>query len=233
MSALEQKRYAGEAAALEVVDGMAVGLGTGSTAEWFVRALGERVRSEGLQLRCVVTSEATAQLASRLGLVCEDLDTVGRLDITVDGADEMSPDLHVIIKGGGGALLREKLVWKASERCLVIADESKLTSAPGAFPLAVEVTPFGHATTAARLTELTEAPHRLRMAGSDPFQTDNGNLIYDLRMEVIPEADWLDWELKVITGVVDHGLFCGLATDAFIGTDTGVVILTRSRNGDR
>ncbi len=227
-----QKRAAGEAAAREVQDGMAVGLGTGSTAAWFVRALGERALTEGLDLRCVATSEATARLALEVGLTCEDLDVVRTLDLTVDGADEISPDL-VLIKGGGGALLREKLVWQASERCLVIADEGKLSDCLGTFPLPVEVTPFGHTTTAARIADVVGVEPLLRLRGEEPFRTDGGNLIYDLSLGVIEDVDWLDWALKVVTGVVDHGLFIGLADDALIGRVDGVEPIIRPIVGDR
>lgn len=221
MNALEQKRAAGEAAALQVADGMAVGLGTGSTAEWFVRALGHRAKVESLRLRCVATSEATAQLAAEAGLTCEDLDAVRRLDLTVDGADEIAPDLS-LIKGGGGALLREKLVWEASERCLVIADASKRVDALGAFPLPVEVTPFGHATTAARVAEIAGVEAILRMNGEAPFRSDGGNLIYDLRLGRIDDPDALAAAVIAETGVVEHGLFLHLADAALIGTEQGV-----------
>lgn len=221
MSPAEQKRTAGEAAAREVVDGMAVGLGTGSTAEWFVRALGERVRNDGLRLLCVATSEATERLAHEVGLACENLDSVRRLDLTVDGADEIAPDL-ALIKGGGGALLREKLVWEASDRCLVIADAGKRVEVLGAFPLPVEVTPFGHRVTAARLAEIAGVEPLLRQREAAPFRTDGGNLIYDLRLGRIVDPDTLGAALKAETGVVEHGLFLHMADVALVGTDTGV-----------
>ncbi len=211
-----QKRRAGEAAALEVRDGMAVGLGTGSTAAWFVRALAERTTREGLRLRCVATSEQTRILADELGLACEDLDAVGRLDLTVDGADEIGPGLS-LIKGGGGALLREKLVWEASDRCLVIADAAKRVATLGRFPLPVEIVEFGHATTAARVAAI---------AGVGPSRraglSDNGGVIYDLPLGAIEHPERLAAALKAVTGVVEHGLFLGLATEALIGTAGGV-----------
>lgn len=221
MSADEQKRRAGEAAALEVRDGMAVGLGTGSTAAWCVRALARRAAAEGLQLRCVATSEATARLAAEVGLACEALDDVGRLDLTIDGADEVGPSLS-LIKGGGGALLREKLVWEASSRCIVIADAAKRVATLGQFPLPVEVVAFGHATTARRLAKVAGCEPVLRVTGSGPLKTDSGNLIYDLPCGVIDDPEQLAAALKAVTGVVEHGLFLHLAHEALIGTPDGV-----------
>jgi len=179
MSADDQKRAAGVAAAALVEPGMRVGLGTGSTAAWFVRALAER----RLDIRCTPTSQATADLATSLGLTLAELDALGELDLTVDGADEIGPGLS-LIKGGGAALLREKLVWEASRRCVVIADAAKQVTMLGAFPLPIEVIPFGHITTANRICDalaecdLGVAP-RLRQKDGAPVRTDNGNLIYD------------------------------------------------------
>jgi len=225
MSAEDQKRAAGEAAAALVEPGMRVGLGTGSTAAWFVRALAGR----RLDVRCTPTSQATADLAASLGLTLADLDALGELDLTVDGADEIGPGL-ALIKGGGAALLREKLVWEASRRCVVIADAAKRVPVLGAFPLPIEVIPFGHATTALRLCDalaecdLGVAP-RLRVRDGAPVRTDNGNLIYDAACGRIPEPAALAAALKSVTGVVDHGLFLDLADLALIGTDAGVVTL--------
>ena len=148
MSADDQKRAAGEAAAALVQAGMVVGLGTGSTAAWFVKALGARK----LDIRGVPTSRATADLAASLGIALVDLDDVKGIDLTVDGADEIGPGL-ALIKGGGAALLREKLVWEASRRCVVIADAAKRVAMLGAFPLPIEVVPFGHRSTALRISD--------------------------------------------------------------------------------
>jgi ribose 5-phosphate isomerase A len=225
MSADEQKRAAGEAAAALVEAGMRVGLGTGSTAAWFIRALAGR----RLDVRCTPTSQASADLAAGLGLALADLDALGELDLTVDGADEIGPGL-ALIKGGGAALLREKLVWEASKRCVVIADAAKRVPVLGAFPLPIEVVPFGHATTAMRLCDalaecdLGVAP-RLRMRDGAPVRTDNGNLIYDAACGRIPEPAALAAALKSVTGVVDHGLFLDLADLALVGTDAGVIAL--------
>jgi len=225
MSADDQKRTAGVAAAALVEPGMRVGLGTGSTAAWFVRALAER----RLDVRCTPTSQATADLATSLGLTLAELDALGELDLTVDGADEIGPGIS-LIKGGGAALLREKLVWEASRRCVVIADAAKQVTMLGAFPLPIEVIPFGHLTTANRICDalaecdLGVAP-RLRQKDGAPVRTDNGNLIYDAACGRIPEPAALAKALKSVTGVVDHGLFLDLADLALVGTDAGVITL--------
>ncbi len=221
-----QKRLAGEAAALRVEPGMVVGLGTGSTAAWFVRALAAR----GLGgLRCVPTSEATADLARELGLTLSTLEDTPRIDLTVDGADEIGPGL-ALIKGGGAALLREKLVWEASARCIVIADSAKVVPALGAFPLPIEVVAFGHKTTANRLSDvLTDhdiaMPARVRTAERGLIRTDGGNLIYDAKCGVIHDPARLADDLKLVTGVVEHGLFLDLADEAIIGGDDGLKVL--------
>lgn len=221
----EQKRAAGEAAALLVEDGMVVGLGTGSTAAWFVKALAAR----RLNLTCVATSHATAELAASLGLTLADLDDMRQIDLTVDGADEIGPGLS-LIKGGGAALLREKLVWEASRRCVVIADAAKSVPVLGTFPLPIEVVAFGHKTTSLRICDaLSEcdigvAP-RLRLKDGAPVRTDNGNLIYDAACGRIEEPAALAFALKSVTGVVDHGLFLDLADQALIGTANGVITL--------
>jgi ribose 5-phosphate isomerase A len=223
-----QKQSAGAAAAALVEAGMTVGLGTGSTAAFFVRALAERK----LDITGVPTSEATATLARSLGIRLADLDEVEDIDLTVDGADEIGPGL-ALIKGAGGALLREKLVWTASKRCVVIADASKHVERLGAFPLSIEVVEFGHAGTARRITAALAGQGiavrpRLRLGaltlkGDLPVRTDNGNLIYDAPCGAIGDPAALAAALKSVTGVVDHGLFLGLAERALIATETGVV----------
>ena len=222
----DAKRLAGEAAAAEVETGMRLGLGTGSTAAWFVKALGTRVRDEGLKVVGVPTSEATAVLAREVGLSLATLEETRELDLTVDGADEIGPGL-ALIKGGGAALLREKLVWEASRRCLVIADRAKVVERLGAFPLPVEVIPFGHVQTANRLTdvlvdfELTAIP-RLRLKDGRPVLTDQGNFVYDVPCGRIEAEDALAAAIKGLTGVVEHGLFLGLADEAIVGLENGV-----------
>ncbi|WP_334164872.1 ribose-5-phosphate isomerase RpiA [Phenylobacterium sp.] len=220
-----QKKAAGAAAAALVESGMVVGLGTGSTAAWFVRALGER----GLDVTCVATSLATEELATSVGLKVAQLGETREIDLTVDGADEVGPGL-ALIKGGGAALLREKLVWEASRRCVVIADAGKVVKTLGRYPLPIEVVAFGHKTIAARICdvlaefEIGMAP-RLRAKDGQPVRTDGGNLIYDAACGRIEEPASLAAALKSITGVVDHGLFLDLAEQALIGAPDGVTTL--------
>ncbi|MBA4793876.1 ribose-5-phosphate isomerase RpiA [Phenylobacterium sp.] len=225
MDADAQKRAAGEAAAALVEPGMTVGLGTGSTAAWFVKALAAR----GIDVLGVPTSLATAELAQGLGVRLGELGQVKSIDLTVDGADEIGPALS-LIKGGGAALLREKLVWEASKRCVVIADAAKQVKTLGKFPLPIEVVAFGHETTALRICDalaecdLGVAP-RLRMKDGAPVRTDGGNLIYDAACGRIEEPAALADALKSVTGVVDHGLFLDLADMALVGTPDGVITL--------
>lgn len=221
----DQKRAAGEAAAALVENGMTVGLGTGSTAAWFVKALAAR----GVDILGVPTSVATAELAKSLGVRLGELGAVKSIDLTVDGADEIGPALS-LIKGGGAALLREKLVWEASKRCVVIADAEKRVAKLGKFPLPIEVVAFGHETTALRICDalaecdLGVAP-RLRLKDGVPVKTDGGNLIYDAACGRIEDPAQLADALKSVTGVVDHGLFLDLADVALVGTADGVVTL--------
>ncbi len=226
MTADDQKRAAGEAAAALVQPGMVVGLGTGSTAAWFVKALAAR----GLKdIVGVPTSVATAELAAGLGLKIKQLDEVATIDLTVDGADEIGPALS-LIKGGGGALLREKLVWENSRRCVVIADAAKRVATLGRFALPIEAVAFGHKSTMARICDVLAefdigmAP-RLRSRDGAPVKTDSGNLIYDAACGRIEEPAALAAALKSVTGVVDHGLFLDLADMALVGTPDGVVTL--------
>jgi ribose 5-phosphate isomerase A len=222
MSVDDPKRAVGETAADLVQSGMIVGLGTGTTAVWLVRALATR----HLDIRCVPTSQATAVLARELGLALTDLDDVSEIDMTIDGADEIGPDL-ALIKGGGAALLREKLVWEASRRCVCIADASKVVQTLGAFPLPIEVVAFGHTTTLRRITGgladcgILTAP-RLRQKDGAVVITDSGNLIYDASCGAILDPVSVEAALKSITGVVEHGLFLGLTKEALIGTRLGV-----------
>ncbi len=226
MSAEDQKRRAGEAAAALAEDGMTVGLGTGTTAAHFVTALAQR----GLSVTCVATSGATAALAISVGLKVIDLDDAAGIDLTVDGADEIGPEL-ILIKGAGAALLREKLVWEASRRCIVIADAGKLGGPfGGRYPLPVEVVAFGHRSTARRLSAVLEAqgiaaPPILRLKDGAPLRTDSGNVIYDVACGGIKDPAALGAALKSITGVVEHGLFLGLTERALIGTGQGVQTL--------
>jgi len=228
----EQKRAVGEAAADLVDDSIhVIGLGTGSTAAYFVDALARRLTSAGLMRRtCVATSLGTAGHARSLGLTLVELDQAGAIDLTVDGADEIGPGL-ALIKGAGGALLREKLVWEASRRVVVIADAAKRVAMLGRAPLPIEVIPFGQTTTVRRIVGgLADcgvaATPALRLKNGAPFITDGGNLIYDAHCGAILDPPGVEAALKSITGVVDHGLFLGLAQSALIGTDEGVVTVT-------
>ena len=221
----QQKRAVGAAAALLVEPGMVVGLGTGSTAVWFVKALAAR----RLDIVGVATSRATAELAVDLGMKLGELGETRAIDLTVDGADEIGPGLS-LIKGAGGALLREKLVWEASRRCVVIADTAKLVKKLGKFVLPIEVAAFGHKTTALRICdalaecEIGAAPSLRRREG-EPVRTDNGNFIYDVGCGQIVDPAALAAALKSVTGVIEHGLFLDLADLALIGGPNGVQTL--------
>lgn len=223
------KLAAARAAVSLVEDGMKLGLGSGSTASIMVEVLADRVRDEGLKLRCAATSQATADLAQGLGLRVEALDAIGWLDLTIDGADEIDPDLH-LIKGGGGAHLREKIVAAASDRMVVIADPGKLVDRLGRFPLPVEVLKFGFESTRTLIrrafAELELGDHDVlqRLRGDDYWVTDEGNWILDLHMGEIPDAPELARALSAIPGVVEHGLFLGMCDLAIIGEPDGSVV---------
>ena len=212
-----------------VQDGMKLGLGSGSTAEMFVELLAPRVRG-GEKLLCVPTSEKTAALARKLGITLAALDDLAPLDLTIDGADEADRDLN-LIKGGGGMLLREKIVAAASRRMVVIADESKLVPRLGKYPLPVEVVEFGHKSTAARLSGAlddagyTRTALTLRQRDGAVFKTDSGNVIYDIAFGAIQDAPKLAAVISAVPGVVEHGLFIGIATTLLIaGADQITVI---------
>lgn len=223
------KNAAAIAAVALVQDGMRLGLGTGSTAVFMVRRLAERVQAEGLQMRYAATSQATADLAESLGLKIEALDDIGWLDMTLDGADEVDPDLN-LIKGGGAALLREKIVACASDRMVVMADGGKVVETLGAFLLPVEVIPFGWQTTRQLvlrvLADLDLADRAVvrRMRDGAPVLTDEGNYILDLALEAIPDPAALSVALNALPGVVENGLFLGICDLAIIGKPDGSVV---------
>lgn len=232
------KLAAARAAVALVQDGMRLGLGTGSTASVMVRELAARAEAEGLRLRCAATSKATADLAENLGLRVEALDAIGWLDLTIDGADEVDGQLH-LIKGGGAAHLREKIVAAASDRMVVIADPGKVVETLGAFPLPVEVLEFGFETTRKLIRRALEGLDlggrdvMQRLRGSDPVITDEGNLILDLHLGEIPDPVALARALSAIPGVVEHGLFLGMCDLAIIGRpDGGVTELSREADLD-
>lgn len=216
------KRAAGEYAARYVTPGMTVGLGTGSTAAFFHEALAARVR-DGLSIRAVATSEATAERARSLGIPVVDFGPETLPDLTVDGADEIGPNLSAI-KGGGGALVREKIVAAASRRMVVIADASKKVATLGAFPLPIAVVPFAVERLVAQLRADFEVPVSQRVTASGaPKVTDDGLHILDLHFDVIPRPALLEKRLKNYVGVVDSGLFVGIAAQALLGHDDGSV----------
>ena len=232
MADLNDLKRAAAAKALEfVVDGMKLGLGSGSTAELFVEMLAPRIRG-GQKLLCVPTSERTAEKARKLGITMASLDDLAPLDLTVDGADEADRNLD-LIKGGGGMLLREKIVASSSKKMVVIVDESKMVPRLGKFPLPVEVAEFGHKATAQRLAAALEAlghvrPQlRLRVAENEPFKTDNGNVIYDCLLGALQNAAKLGPALHAVPGVVEHGLFVGMATTLLVATPGEVEVISR------
>ena len=225
------KRAAAAKALEYVVDGMKLGLGSGSTAEMFVEMLAPRVRG-GQKLLCVPTSERTAAKARKLGITMASLDDLAPLDLTVDGADEADRNLD-LIKGGGGMLLREKIVAASSKKMIVIADETKMVPRLGKFPLPVEVVEFGHKAIAARLVKALAAlgyvqPQlRLREAEGAPFKTDSGNVIYDCHLGAIQNAPKLGSAIHAVPGVVEHGLFVGIATTLLVAAPGEVEVISR------
>lgn len=208
------KQLAAEKAVEFVKDGMKIGLGTGSTAYWAINKLGERV-SEGLKITAVATSRASEEQARELGIPIVAFGDIDSLDLTIDGADELDSSLQ-LIKGGGGALLREKIVASNSTRMIVIADESKVVNTLGKFPLPVEIVPFAWEWTVAELAKLGCNPE-LRRSGEELYKTDNGNYIANCRFEAIESAPKLALAIQSIPGVVEHGLFIEIAAMAIVG----------------
>lgn len=228
MDARELKIKAAAAALDRVGDGMRLGIGTGSTAEEFIRLLAKKV-ADGLHVTGVPTSERSASLCSELGVPLATLDDLPELDLTVDGTDEIDPDFN-LIKGGGGALLREKIVAAASARMVVIADETKIVSKLGKFALPIEVNPFGLKSTSIAVEKAAarlglNGPIQLRVRNGVPFMTDGGHLILDASFGLIPDATALSLALHAIPGVVEHGLFLNMATTAIIAGADGIRIL--------
>jgi ribose 5-phosphate isomerase A len=230
MSSDDLKRQAAEQALNYVEDGMKLGLGTGSTAAKFVEALGAKVKA-GLKVICIPTSEATRAQAAALGIPLATLEQYPALDLTIDGADEIDDELR-LIKGGGGALLREKIVAVASERLVIIADSSKRVEQLGRFPLPIEVVPFGLAATQRLIAGLAadagcDGEIKLR-AGSNgaPYVTDNGNHILDCSFGAIDDPEALDDALKLVPGVVENGLFLGIADIGIVAGPQGIEVLS-------
>jgi ribose 5-phosphate isomerase A len=230
--AYETEKQNAAAAAMEFVEeGMTIGLGTGSTAKFFVEMLADEI-ADGLLVRCIETSEQTRALARSLGVPLIPFEQVDRIHLTVDGADEVGPG-GVLIKGGGAALLREKIIANASDHMVVIADPSKDVAKLGAFPLPVEVTPFGFTITAKKVHDALvasgiERPRiELRKSPQSPelLVTDGGNHILDCHCGKIPDPARTAAYLSGVPGVVEHGLFIGLARTVIIGTETGANII--------
>ena len=220
------KEQVGIKAAEFVTDGMIVGLGTGSTAYYFVAELGRRIKEEGLKITAVTTSSVTYEQAEGLGIPLKAIDNVEVVDLTVDGADEVDPALNGI-KGGGGALLMEKIVATNSKDCIWIVDESKQVETLGAFKLPVEVVQYG-AENLFRHFEKTGYSPAYREKDGQRFVTDQGNFIIDLDLKVIPDAEALAEELDRTVGVVDHGLFLGMVSKVIVGTPEVPKIISKS-----
>ena len=212
---------------------MKLGIGSGSTAEEFVRLLAERIAG-GLKIVGVPSSERTASLCNELSVPLSTLDDMPELDLAIDGADEIGPDL-ALIKGGGGALLREKIVAAASARMIVIADQTKVVEMLGKFPLPIEVNRFGLGATRSAVEKLATklgltGPLSIRMKNGEPFVTDGGHLIIDASFGRIPDTRALSDGLNSIPGVVEHGLFIGMADTAIVAGDDGIRTLQRPAN---
>jgi ribose 5-phosphate isomerase A len=229
LSPIDKAKFVAAKRAADLVeDGMRVGLGTGSTAAWLVRCLGEMVREQGLNFTAVPTSTRTAELAREMGIRVISLDEAKWLDLTIDGADEFDADLN-LIKGGGGALLQEKIVATASDQMVVIADAGKEVETLGAFPLPAEVISFGWQTTQALIEETLVSMDvlgrtaTLRMNGDAPFVTDEGNYILDLHLKRIGNCRQLAMVLNQIPGVVENGLFIDICDTVIIGYGDGEV----------
>lgn len=226
------KRRAAEAAVAHVQDGQVVGLGTGSTAKHVVLLLGERVRA-GLTIRGVPTSRETAELAAGAGIPLLELDGAWQIDVAIDGADQVDPQLN-LIKGGGGALLREKIVAAASRQLIIVVDASKLVPVLGnTFPLPIEVATFGWRSTAQQIEQMagTGAKAQRREKHGEPFRTEAGHYILDLHIGRIAEPAALETRLNLIPGVVETGLFVGRTDTLIVGTPQGVDVRRRAGSG--
>lgn len=219
-SITNMKKIAAEKAVEYIKDGMWVGLGTGSTALWAIHAIANKVK-EGMQVKAIATSKQSELLALELGMQIFTFADTGHLDVTIDGADEIDDNLN-LIKGGGGALLREKIVGSATKFYIIIADENKRVKTLGSFPLPVEVVKFGYQQTV-KLLEKLGCTTRLRKTEADPFITDNGNYIFDCSFGIISNPKSLHQEINAIPGVVDNGLFVGMANVVVIGKKDGEV----------
>lgn len=219
---LEQCKQAAAMKAVDFVqDGMIVGLGTGSTAKHMVRALGQKVRA-GMRVSGVPTSRETAELAKQVGVTLLDTDDRWDIDLAIDGADQVDPQLN-LIKGGGGALLKEKIVAASAKTFIVLVDHTKRVPVlGGTFPLPVEVVPFGWGSTARKIERVTQAPVVLRTRDGQPFRTEAGHLIVDVHIDRIDRPNELESALNLIPGVVETGLFVGRTDLLIVGTPEGI-----------
>ncbi|MEP3345401.1 MAG: ribose-5-phosphate isomerase RpiA [Litoreibacter sp.] len=237
LSPIDKAKFVAAKRAVDYVeDGMKVGLGSGSTAAWMVKCLGEMVRNDGLKVTGVATSKRTADLAQSVGVPIVTLDEAKWLDLTIDGADEYDHNLN-LVKGGGGSLLLEKIVATASDQMVVIADLSKQVETLGTFPLPIEVIPFGWKTSKALIEEtlvnldVLGRNSSLRMNGAAPFVTDEGNFILDLELRRIGNPRQLSLVMNQIPGVVENGLFIDICDVVVIGNGDGTVEVRDINNG--
>jgi ribose 5-phosphate isomerase A len=221
----QEKEAAARAGLRFVEDGQVVGLGTGSTAAYFIKLLGEKVRN-GMRVRGIPTSDRSRELAESLGIPLTTLDECQEIAVTVDGADDVDPQLR-LIKGGGGAMLREKIVASATKRLVIVADETKQVPVLGKFPLPVEVIKFAQALVAKRITALGAQVSLRKNADGTPFVTDEKNHILDCRFGQIADADTLARQLSEMPGVVEHGLFIGMASVVLLARGSEIVELRR------
>ncbi len=222
----EAKALVGRRAAQMVEDGMAVGLGTGTTSRMFIQALGERVKNEGLKIRCVASSDASTELGRSLGMDVVTLNELPELDLYIDGADEVAPGF-ALIKGGGAALLREKIVASSAKKFVCVVDSTKLVEMLGKFPLPVEVIKMALPLVEKRLSELGLKPKLRRLKdGSSPLLTDEQNYILDCHCGVIESPEETAAEIRNIVGVVEHGLFLGMASMVLVAGEDGVTEIT-------
>lgn len=217
---MDAKKVAAERAVDYIQDGMIVGLGTGSTAYWAIEKIGAKVQ-EGLNIKAIATSERSEEQAKKLGIKMISFSEIDKIDITIDGADEVDKSLN-LIKGGGGALLREKIVATASRQLIIVVDESKLVNLLGAFPLPVEIVRFSYEATVKSLQSLgCEA--ELRKDGNEAYITDNGNYIVDCHFNCIDNPSELHNKINMIPGVVDNGLFINMASRVIVGYNNGEI----------
>lgn len=218
---MNMKKNAAEKAVQYVRDGMKVGLGTGSTAYFAIVRIGELVK-EGLHIQAVATSKASERLAIQHGITLTPFNQIDRLDLTIDGADELDAQLR-LIKGGGGALLREKITAFHSDQLLIVADEGKVVNPLGSFPLPVEIVPFASDWTLSALEQLGCDVQLRKSEANNLYISDNGNYIADCKFGIIDSPEQLQKQLKGIPGVVEHGLFIGMADRVFVGRNDGSV----------